>query len=137
MVAVDNNLIVKTVQSMNQHLPGRRKRLTELLQEEKPGVRGKDNTFFIMDKKELKVISEAVPKYLWDRLRLPILIEMAPQYGSGSARVQGEAEGILVRKLLKIERGDRKMVIIYMPEIRELRRNLPTTSQYAFITALD
>jgi uncharacterized protein (UPF0216 family) len=136
MVAVDNKLIVKTVQSMNQHLPGRRKKLTVLLGEEKPGVRGKDNTFYIMDRKELDLISESVPRYLWDRLRLPILIEMAPQYGSGSARVQGEAECELVRKLLKIERGDRKMVIIYMPEIREIRRSLPTTSQYAFITAL-
>ncbi|MGC9515822.1 DUF61 family protein [Methanocrinis sp.] len=28
------------------------------------------------------------------------------------------------------------MVIIYMPEIRELRRKLPTASQYAFVTAL-
>jgi hypothetical protein len=136
MVAVDNNLIVKTVQSMNQHLPGKRKKLTELLKEEKPGVRGKDNAFYIMDRKELDLISESVPRYLWDRLRLPILIEMAPQYGSGSARVQGEAECILVRKLLKIDRGDRKMVIVYMPEIRELRRSLPTTSQYAFVTSL-
>ncbi|MCR3882973.1 DUF61 family protein [Methanotrichaceae archaeon M04Ac] len=136
MVAVDNKLIVKTVQSMNQHLPGRRKRLTELLKEEKPGIRGKDNTFYIMDKKELKLISESVPRYLWDRLRLPILIEMAPQYGSGSARIQGEAECMLAKKLLKIDRGDRKMVIVYMPEIRELRRSLPTTSQYAFVTSL-
>ncbi len=136
MVAFDDKLIVKTVQSMNQHLPGRRKRLTELLKEEKPGVRGKDNTFYIMDRKELDLISESLPRYLWDRLRLPILIEMAPQYGSGSARVQGEAECTLVRKLLKIDRGDQKMVIIYMPEIREIRRSLPTTSQYAFVTAL-
>ena len=137
MVAVDNRMIVKTVQSMNQHLPGRRKKLTDLLKEEKPGVRGKDNTFYITDRKELNVISESVPRYLWDRLRLPILIEMAPQYGSGSARIQGEAECVLVKKLLNIERGDRKMLIIYLPEIRELRRHLPTTSQYAFIMALD
>jgi len=133
---VNQQLIVKTVQSMNQHLPGRRKKLIELLKEEKPGVRGKDNTFYIMDRKELDLISESLPRYLWDRIRLPILIEMAPQYGSGSARVQGEVECELVRELLKIDRGDRKMVIIYMPEIRELRRKLPTTSQYAFVTAL-
>ncbi|MGC9516018.1 DUF61 family protein, partial [Methanocrinis sp.] len=122
MVAVDNRLIVKTVQTMNQHLPGRRKKLTELLGEDKPGIRGKDNIFYIIDRKELDLVSESLPRYLWDRIRLPILIEMAPQYGSGSARVQGEAECELVRKLLKIDRGDRKMVIIYMPEIRELRR---------------
>jgi len=136
MVAVDNKMIIKTVQTMNQHLPGRRERLTDLLQAEKPGVRGKDNTFYIIDKSELKLVCDALPRFQWSSLRLPILIEMAPQFGSGSARVQGESEAELVRKLLNIDRGERNFVIIYMPEVRELRRKLPTTSQYAFVVSL-
>jgi hypothetical protein len=38
--------------------------------------------------------------------------------------------------LLKKERSWEKQVIIYMPDIRELRRMLPTTSQYAFVASL-
>ncbi|MHC1630935.1 MAG: DUF61 family protein [Methanotrichaceae archaeon] len=136
MVTADKRLIIKTVQTLNRHLPGKRKKLTELLQEEKPGVKGKDNTFYIIDKSELDLISESLPRYLWNSLKLPLLIEMSPQYGSGSARIQGEAECELMRKLLKIDRGERNFVIIYMPEIRELRRKLPTASQYAFVVSL-
>lgn len=136
MVVVDNKMIIKTVQTMNQHLPGKRRKLTDLLKEEKPGVRGKDNTFYIIDKSELDLVCNALPRYMWDRLRLPILIEMSPHYGSGSARIQGPAECELVRKLLNTDRGDDKFMIIYLPDVRDLRRKLPTASQYAFVVSL-
>jgi len=42
---LNKNILVKTIQTMNQHLPNRRLNLTELLAMEKPGIRGKDNTF--------------------------------------------------------------------------------------------
>jgi hypothetical protein len=103
---------------------------------EKPGIKGKDNTFFIMDKSELKLISESVPRFLWSRLRLPMLIEMSPDFGSGGARIQGEAEVEMVSKILGKEKPLNKQIVIYLPDVRELRRKLPTTTQYAFITNL-
>jgi uncharacterized protein (UPF0216 family) len=133
---MNKNILVKTIQTMNQHLPSRRINLTELLTMEKPGIKGKDNTFFIMEKAELDLISQSLPRFLWSRLRLPLLIEMSPDYGSGAARVQGEPEVELVSKLLGKERPSAKQMIIYLPEVRELRRKLPTTTQYAFITNL-
>ena len=96
--AMNKNLLVKTIQTMNQHLPNKRINLTELLTMEKPGIKGKDNTFFIMDKAELDLISKSMPRFLWSRLRLPMLIEMSPDYGSGAARVQGEPEVELVAR---------------------------------------
>jgi hypothetical protein len=133
---MNKNILVKTIQTMNQHLPSRRINLTELLAMEKPGIKGKDNTFFIMEKAELDLISQSLPRFLWSRLRLPLLIEMSPDYGNGAARVQGEPEVELVSKLLGKERPQAKQMIIYLPEVRELRRKLPTTTQYAFITNL-
>ena len=134
---LNKNILVKTIQTMNQHLPNRRLNLTELLAMEKPGIRGKDNTFFVMDRSELKLISESLPRFLWSRLRLPMLIEMSPDFGSGGARIQGEAEVELTSKILGKERpfGSRQLVI-YLPDVRELRRKLPTTTQYAFVTNL-
>ncbi|NYT02359.1 MAG: DUF61 family protein [Methanosarcinales archaeon] len=132
----DRKVIIKTIQTMNQHLPSKRKTLAELLEEEKPGIRGKDNTFYIMDKAELELISQNVPRYYWKRIRLPLLIEMSPDLGSGSARVQGEVESELVSKLLGLKKGYDKFIVIYLPDVRELRRKLPTTSQYAFVTSL-
>jgi len=133
---MNKNILVKTIQTMNQHLPSRRINLTELLAMEKPGIKGKDNTFFIMEKAELDLISQSLPRFLWSRLRLPLLIEMSPDFGNGAARVQGEPEVELVSKLLGKERPQAKQMIIYLPEVRELRRKLPTTTQYAFITNL-
>ena len=134
--AMNTNILVKTIQTMNQHLPSKRTNLNELLTMEKPGVKGKDNTFFIMDRAELNLISESLPRFLWSRLRLPMLIEMSPDYGSGAARVQGEPEVELVSKILGKERPHAKQIIIYLPEVREIRRKLPTTTQYAFVTNL-
>jgi uncharacterized protein len=134
--AMNKNILVKTIQTMNQHLPSRRLSLTELLAMEKPGVKGKDNAFFIIDKAELDLISKSLPRFLWSRLRLPLLIEMSPDYGNSAARVQGEPEVELVCKILGKERQPAKQIIIYLPEVRELRRKLPTTTQYAFVTNL-
>jgi hypothetical protein len=134
--AMNKNMLVKTIQTMNQHLPNRRINLTELLTMEKPGIKGKDNTFFVMEKAELDLISKCIPRFLWSRLRLPMLIEMSPDFGNGAARVQGEPEVELVSKILGKERPYAKHIIIYLPEVRELRRKLPTTTQYAFITNL-
>jgi uncharacterized protein (UPF0216 family) len=133
---INRNILVKTIQTMNQHLPTKRLNLAELMTMEKPGIKGRDNTFFIIEKAELDLISQSIPRFLWSRLRLPLLIEMSPDYGNGAARVQGEPEAELVAKILGKDRPRERQIIIYLPEVRELRRKLPTTTQYAFVTNL-
>ncbi len=133
---INRNILVKTIQTMNQHLPTKRLNLAELMTMEKPGIKGRDNTFFVIDKAELDLISQSIPRFLWSRLRLPMLIEMSPDYGNGAARVQGEPEVELVAKILGKDRPHERQIIIYLPEVRELRRKLPTTTQYAFVTNL-
>jgi uncharacterized protein (UPF0216 family) len=133
----DKKMLIKAIQTMNQHLPGKRLPLSELLSMEKPGIKSKDNIFFIMDKAELDLISKSLPRLMWNRLRLPLLIEMSPDFGSGSARIQGQVETEVVSKLLgKARRPEDKFMIIYMSEVRELRRKLPTTTQYAFVASI-
>jgi len=46
------------------------------------------------------------------------------------------AEAEAVAKILGKERPLEKRIIIYLPEVRELRRKLPTTTQYAFMVNL-
>jgi uncharacterized protein (UPF0216 family) len=132
----DKKMLVKTIQTLNQHLPSKRLTLSELITMEKPGIKGKDNTFYVMDRSELETISSALPRFMWNRLRLPMLIEMAPDFGGSSARIQGETEVEVAAKILGKERPEKRFIIIYMPEVRELRRKLPTTTQYAFLTSL-
>jgi uncharacterized protein (UPF0216 family) len=121
---------------LNQHLPGKRLYLSDLLKMEKPGIKGKDNTFFVIDRSELELIAQSLPRFMWGKLRLPLLIERAPDFGSNSARIQGEAEVEVVCKVLKKGKPENKYILIYMPEIRELRRILPTATQYAFLASI-
>jgi uncharacterized protein len=132
----DKKLLIKTIQTLNQHLPAKRLYLSDLLKMEKPGIKGKDNTFFVIDRSELELISQSLPRFMWSKLRLPLLIEMAPDFGSNSARIQGEAEVEVVCKILKKGKPDKKYLVIYIPEIRELRRILPTATQYAFLASI-
>ena len=133
---VEKKMLVKTIQTLNQHLPGKRLSLSDLLMMEKPGTKGKDNAFYFIDKAELELISKSIPRFMWSRLRLPILIEMSPDLGSNSARIQGEVEVEVISKILKKDLSDRKFMIIYLPDVRELRRLLPTTTQYAFLSSI-
>ncbi len=132
----DKKVLVKTIQTLNQHIPSKRLNLAELMTMDKPGVKGKDNTFYIMDKAELEQLSKSLPRFMWNRLKLPMLIEMSPDFGGSAARIQGEAEVEATSKILGKSEQDRKFMIIYMPEVRELRRKLPTTTQYAFLASL-
>lgn len=132
----DKKLLIKTIQTLNQHLPAKRLYLSDLLKMEKPGIKGKDNTFFVIDRSELELISQSLPRFMWSKLRLPLLIEMAPDFGSNSARIQGEAEVEVACKVLKKGKPDNKYLVIYIPEIRELRRILPTATQYAFLASI-
>jgi len=125
---INERIFAKTIQVMNRHLPAKRKTLSELLKEENPRITGKDNSVNRISKKELNLLSSKIPESEWNRLKLPIIIEMTLDY----ATIRGKLECKIARSILKTKKGEENKIIIYMPEIRELRRALPTTTQYAF-----
>ena len=124
----------KMVESLNSHIPKERKTLSSLLSESRPMVRGKDGSIHVFKKKELDKIAEIVPKGDYDRLLLPIYIEMNSEYGRGAGRIVGKINCDLVKKILGeryyYERDDE--IILYANDIGNLRRILPTTTQYIF-----
>ena len=126
----ENRLLKKQIISLNRHLPRRRKNLEELLEEEKPHVLGTDGTRHRFKKNELKKISSMIPKKLWGRLKLPIYIEIDSD-ASGS-RITGKLECHLICQILG--RNDcTDEIYIYRPDIKVVRQELPTTSQYIFL----
>ncbi|MHC1567579.1 MAG: DUF61 family protein [Candidatus Syntropharchaeia archaeon] len=131
----EDRIISKTVQSLNRHLPEKRKDLSTLLSEERPGVLCKDGSFHRFKRDELERIAEIVPKEYHKKISLPLYIEIAPDYGRGAARIRGRIYCEIVRSVLGRE-GNEEEMIIYRPEVRELRKNLPTTTQYAFFVSI-
>lgn len=126
----ENRLMKKQIMSLNRHLPRQRKKLEELLGEDKPHVQGMDGTRHRFKRNELKKISSMIPTKFWDVLKLPIYIEI-DSTASGS-RITGTVECLLICKILKMDNcGDE--IYIYRPDIKLVRQELPTTTQYIFL----
>ncbi|BDZ69543.1 DUF61 family protein [Methanobacterium petrolearium] len=126
----EENLLKKQILSLNRHLPRRRKNLKELLEEEKPHVMGTDGTRHRFKRDELKKIASMIPEGMWERLKLPIYIEIDSDR-SGS-RISGKIECDLICQILNKEDCGEE-IYIYRPDIKVVRQKFPTTSQYIFL----
>ncbi len=124
--------LLQEILRINRHLPRRRKTLAELLEEERPHVVNRDGTKHYFKREELDRLAEILPKYLHGRLKLPILIELGY---SGTAIVRGKAEVRVVCEILGEEWkfGQERVELNYL-DVRKVRRELPTTTQYMFST---
>ena len=126
----EENLLKKQILSLNRHLPRRRKNLEELLLEDKPHVLGADGTRHRFKKNELKKIAAILPNESLGRLKLPLYIEIDSNI-SGS-RIAGKLECILICHILgRDDCGEE--IYIYRPDIKVVRQELPSTSQYIFL----
>jgi len=132
----NDELLRRQLKILNRHLPAERVQLSELLKCERPRVRTKSGETHRFRKEELRYLAELVPKELHSKLRLPILIELTPQLGSGTAKISGNTECAVVGKILGIKRESEGELVLYRPEIRALRKKLQTTTQYALVAGL-
>lgn len=130
----DNEFVKKQIQSLNRHLPKGRISLEEFLEQEKPQIESKDGTNHRIKKKELEYLSEILPEEMHSKLKLPIIIRISPELGRGASKISGKPEQKIVREILEKENETEKNeLILYRPEVREIRKKLPTTTQYAFM----
>ncbi len=125
-----DKLLKKQVMSLNRHIPRKRKNLAELLEEDKPHVIGADGTRHRFKNVELKKIADLIDKSEYKNLKLPIYIEI--ESDSSGARIEGRLEKEIVCKTLDM--GPCKSeLFIYRPEIKSLRLQFPTATQYIFL----
>ena len=125
-----DNILKKQVISLNRHLPRRRKTLAELLEEERPHVMGADGTRHRFRNSELKKIVDMVDEKEYKNLKLPIYIEI--ESTNTGARIVGRLETQVVCKILNME-SCKNEVFIYRPDIKTLRSEFPTATQYIFL----
>ncbi len=125
-----DRLVKKQILSLNRHLPRQRKFLDDLLLEERPHVVGADGTRHRFKKDELEKISKILDVSEHHLLKLPIYIEIDSN-ASGS-RISGRFENKVVCKVLDLENCNNEKYL-YRPDIKMLRKELPTTTQYIFL----
>ncbi len=116
----------------NKHLPYKRKSLKEVLKEKHPHVITKDGSIHMFKRSELEFLKTLISEDKWDKLKLPILIELNPDYGEGAAIIRGKVEVEVISKILKTKPQKENEIVIYRPQISILRKHLRTTTQIAF-----
>ncbi len=130
-------ILAKQIRALNRHLAVERRSLSDLLREEKPAIRLRDGELHRFKRSELEKLARLIPEHLHGSLRLPVYIELSSsRFGKGTARICGAVECMAVAKVLE-KRCEGEELFIYKPEIRMLRKELPTTTQYMFTTTLD
>ena len=134
----DDRVFLKAVKALNKHLPAERKTLLALLREEKPAVRARDGSVHRIMRRELDALAGLVSEAEQRSLRLPIYIELTSEYGRGFARVQGALDCEIVRRILGTtkEGASDETLFINRDDVRRLRRQLPTATEYAFFYTL-
>jgi uncharacterized protein (UPF0216 family) len=128
---------MKFLQTLNRHLPAKRKTLKELLQEERPNIKNLDGSTHSFDKRELERIASMIPEWEHDKLRLPIYLEMSSSMERGTVKVSGRLECMVINGVLYEEEELKKkevkdFMIFYYPHLRKVRKELPTTTQLMF-----
>jgi len=121
---------------IHSYLPYTRKTLGELLLERYPRILLRDGTYHYIKRRELEFLASLIPKEYWSKLKIPILLEVAPEYGEGAIVIRDPIEAMVVAKVLGIEYSGNNKLIIYRPQVAELRSKLPTTTQYVFSVRL-
>lgn len=137
MFEFNEKIIAKEIEILNRHLAKRRKSLAELLKETEPSVELRDNKKHYFDRDELLKISNLIPEKFHSFLKLPIYIELsAGKYGKGISRISGKFECMLISKILEREltkkEKEEDFILINRIELRKIRRELKTATQYMF-----
>jgi uncharacterized protein (UPF0216 family) len=129
---VDADRLIKAeLARLNANLPEKRISLKEAISSTEPKVRTRDGGVHSFKREELELLAKLLPEADWEKLQLPIFIELEPKLGRGAARVSGEAEARVAGRLLGKEAAGE--LLIYRPEVALLRKKLPTTTQYLFV----
>ncbi|MEM0358759.1 MAG: DUF61 family protein [Candidatus Hadarchaeales archaeon] len=117
---------------LNSPFPKERISLRQALSSERPGVPLTNGDFLVFKREELELLAKLVPEEERELLRLPILLVLDPGLGRGAVRIGEKLGARAIGKLLGKEVGGGELVI-YRPELLEVRRKLPTTTHYLFL----
>lgn len=130
----EKKISLRFLQTLNRHLPKKRRTLKELLLEDIPDIKNLDGSTHSFDKKELEKLASIVPEWEHDKLRLPIYLEMSSSMERGTIKISGRIECMVINAVLheREKRDEKESMIIYYPHLRKVRKELPTTTQFMF-----
>lgn len=123
----------KMFQTMNNHIPAVRPSLADLLAAKEPSYTGKDGRNYLVNRKELEVLAATLEKWDWPKLKVPILLMTDTNYEGGYWKVIGKTEVKAVSKLIKREPEKEDEILIFYPQLMDLRKLLPTCTNSLYM----
>lgn len=117
---------------VNKHLPYTRPTLKELRELKNPFIVLRDGSIHLIDPYEIELLYQYIDPDDENKLRIPIIIEVNPKYGEGTAVVREPIAAKVVSKFFKLSHL-KEPLFIYRPQISELRRVFRTTTTVVFI----
>lgn len=130
---LDERVMEKLLKSMNEHIPPKRKSLAAMLDEKEPFYEGRDGRRYVVSKEELEKLAACADPWDLDRIKVPILLMTDTSYGNGYWKVIGKAETRLVSRLIDREPEKDDVIVIFYPQLNDLRRRFPTTTNAMYM----
>jgi uncharacterized protein (UPF0216 family) len=95
----------RPLHKMNEHIPAKRKSLTDMLDETESFYEGKDGQKNKVSKDELKKVAVVGDPWDLNRIKIPILLMTDTSYGDGYWKVIGKAETRLISAAQRPEKA--------------------------------
>ncbi|RLI78714.1 hypothetical protein DRP05_06415 [Archaeoglobales archaeon] len=133
---MSERILAKMVEAMNKHMPKKSKSLREMLNEDMPTIKAKDGNEYLIEKEEVEFISQYVDELDWDRFNLPIILEMNKLGEETVIYVRDKRHAEFIKKAFGYDRYVKDVMMLYMYELKSIRRKLRTATQVMFNVSL-
>jgi uncharacterized protein len=129
----DERVMEGLIRNMNEHIPPKRRTLANMLSEDDPSYEGKDGRRYMVSRDELRILASNADPWDLDRIKIPLLLMTDTSYGPGYWKIIGKAETTLVSRLIEREPEKVDEILIFYPQLNELRRRFPTTTNAMYM----
>lgn len=133
---MSERVLAKMIEAMNKHIPKKSKSLKEMLNEDTPTIKAKDGNEYLIEKDEVEFISKYVDELDWGRFNLPIILEMNKLGGETVIYVRDKRHAEFIKKAFGYDRFVKDVMMLYMYELKSIRRKLRTATQVMFNISL-
>jgi len=138
-----DKMLEHDIDTMNDHLPRARIRLSDLLKEQDPHFTTRSGEKSVFKMEELEWLSKEVPKSHHHSIRLPIVLLRRLDFGLGIHTVSGnKMELFMIHRILGYVDLDWENIAkwspneqLARPQVQILRKKLPSTTSLGIVLA--
>ena len=138
-----DKMLEHDIDTMNDHLPRARIRLSDLLKEPDPHFTTRNGEKSVFKVEELEWLSREVPKSIHNSIRLPIVLLRRLDFGSGIHTVSGnKMELFMIHRILGYDNLEWENIAkwtpveqLARPQVQILRKKMPSTTSLGIVLA--